>query len=312
MSIGGIELISPVGDFNSDWRKHLEILWKVLDQFRIEESETCGTHIHISIKGQKWTPNQTCNLAQAVCYFEGFIDILVPRSRNHTPHCKSNRYNTRFEKSTLVEVFDKIEKVSKASSQEHEAPSAAVASDSAHFEALSELICCDGNTEWGEILTLKSFRWNFTPLAKKDGKGPRGTVEFRQPPGSTSEAQVFAWIEFTACFVQAAIEGSPKLNPENPPSLQRLVDFIKAGAKSAGVHDMQYIDSIFDYQTNLELHSIHLTTLKFSHDLESVNRMPVLRRGQKKPSIHKRSSSAVVAALETIANLSHAKKIRKC
>ncbi|KAI3396843.1 hypothetical protein diail_11615 [Diaporthe ilicicola] len=92
------------------------------------------------------------------------------------------------------------------------------------------------NSPYGRQLRMKEpfisafFRWNF--VGCKSGKG---TVEFRQPPGSDSKEDTLAWTTFAVSFLTAAVSAADKISPENgPTSLDELKEFIKIGAKLIG------------------------------------------------------------------------------
>lgn len=311
MPIGGIELISGIGCFNSkEWREHLKIVWKVLETFDIELSERCGTHVHVSVKDCKWTSTQVENLALAVNLFEKATEILVPKDRLSNSYCKSNRHNPRLAMLTMPEVFDAVKKCSEAPRQEHGAADAAPTDGHTNFEALASLVCYCGKAPCGKDIYERSFRWNFTPLAKVDGNGPKNTVEFRLPSGSTFAEHTIAWIEFTGFFVLAAIDSSYNLDGNRIPWLKDLRDFIHAGAKRAGIDDMQFIDFIFDGKIDPEFSGTlrHLTHRRSRSD-DSISAST--RQSWGDLIIHRRSRSdtPLSAAFENMLKSDYRKQV---
>lgn len=105
------------------------------------------------------------------------------------------------------------------------------------------------NSPYGKQLRKKEpflatlFRWNF--LSCKSGKG---TVEFRQPPGSEGKEDTLDWINLTVSFLAAAVLAADKLAPEKEPaSLDELKSFVKLGAKAAGISQGQWalVENLF-------------------------------------------------------------------
>ena len=78
------------------------------------------------------------------------------------------------------------------------------------------------------------FRWNFTPLTE----GSKGTIEFRQPPGSANTFHSQLWIQFAASLLQGAIQYADRLDARTPPSLDLLKSFVLNGASISGIQDL--------------------------------------------------------------------------
>jgi hypothetical protein len=89
--------------------------------------------------------------------------------------------------------------------------------------ALASLVCSDGKESY-----IRYFRWNFTQLA--DPNERIGTIEFRQPAGSTEKAHAICWTAFALSFVAGAIEVADSLNPNEVAGLQALQGMIRTGA----------------------------------------------------------------------------------
>jgi hypothetical protein len=103
------------------------------------------------------------------------------------------------------------------------------------------------NSELGKATGAKKdfphnvFRWNFTPLSEV----AKGTIEFRQAPGSYSAATSKVWIQFVASFIQGAILHSGSLDPKTPPTLELFQGFLLAGAQSSGIHNLSPLQNLF-------------------------------------------------------------------
>ncbi|KAL6707611.1 hypothetical protein ACN47E_003961 [Coniothyrium glycines] len=110
------------------------------------------------------------------------------------------------------------------------------------------------------------FRWNFMPLIKDS----MGTIEFRQPPGSSNSAAAKLWVTFAASFIQGAVLYGDSLNATQPPSLESFRGFLINGAIQSGVADYSALNQLFEGKTQLppgvynlaELSPQDLTTLK--------------------------------------------------
>lgn len=97
--------------------------------------------------------------------------------------------------------------------------------------------------------TCAYFRWNFTSC--QSGKG---TVEFRQPPGSDCKEDTLTWITFAVLFATAAVTGPVTVDPKKEPaSLAELKNFLQSGAVAANVTKENWllIEKLFHGKTLL-------------------------------------------------------------
>lgn len=85
------------------------------------------------------------------------------------------------------------------------------------------------------------FRWNLTPLTE----GSKGTIEFRQPPGSANASDSQLWIQFAASFLQGAIHYADRLDAGTPATLDLLKSFVLNGASISGVQDLTLLENLF-------------------------------------------------------------------
>lgn len=116
------------------------------------------------------------------------------------------------------------------------------------------------------------YRWNLTSC-----KRGRGTIEFRQAPGSECKEDTLTWITFAVSFVTAAVNGAVKLDPKNEPtSLDELKDFVHSGAITAKVTEKnwQLIEKLFKGKKMLPSGSYAHDPMNISEqDLELMTRM---------------------------------------
>lgn len=212
--LGGMELVSPIYEFRDPdtWESKLQLVWEVLKNgFETSTNDDCSTHVHISPAGQDtaFTLGQAKKIAKAVVYYERCVDSIMPDKRRVKLYCRSNRYTSAFDGKEMPEVFEMIDAI----------PST---------EKLALLM----NIYKEPGMFLKFFRWNFENLRP----GMKGTIEFRQPPGSVDDQDSRFWILFTRAYVHAAMLYGDKIDPAKPvQDLRVFRDFILDGAKDAGM-----------------------------------------------------------------------------
>jgi hypothetical protein len=187
-----MELVSPILDFQNPriWHWHMDTVWYVLStKFQTSSTHQCSTHIHISPSEGSWTLAQVKRVAKAVLYYERSIDTLLPPERRQTIWAQSNRHNHITKDQSMATLFSWI--------------------DGASTIPYIALIMCafSKDSEYGQGVGKTAdfphytFRWNFKPLTG----GSKGTIEFRQPPGSSSAANTKLWVTFAASFIQGAV-----------------------------------------------------------------------------------------------------------
>jgi hypothetical protein len=91
------------------------------------------------------------------------------------------------------------------------------------------------------------FRWNFTPLKG----GEKGTIEFRQPPGSATHHDSQLWVTFTAAFIQGAVQWADAINAKEAPTLDLLKRYLINGAVYSGVQDTSALADLFEGKRQL-------------------------------------------------------------
>lgn len=171
------------------------VFWALQDDFEVIESDSCGTHVHVSIAqrpGWDGALHALKRVAKAILYFERSIDSLMPAHRLRNKFCRSNRYNAGLRSRNMSSIFASIDKIPHQSQSPH---------DTSGYNKLVELMCPDDGST-----TTRYYRWNFTPLLREKQNPDTRTIEFRQPPGCTSEVDAKSWLLFTVAFVFGAMQ----------------------------------------------------------------------------------------------------------
>lgn len=210
-NLWGLELVSPINiNLNPKWRDRNDKLWDTIESdFKVVSSDSCGTHVHVSTFDKNGWYDRLPPLkrvAKAVVYFERCVDSLLPPHRLVNTYCKSNRYNPSLRERSMPEIFQLLDSA-------RDAP------------GIASIMCSDGQGG-----TTRYFKWNFMALVKP--RKSMGTVEFRQPPGSTSRADAVLWSEFTLSFVQGAIllmDHPGSINPAETATLKQLQRLVRMG-----------------------------------------------------------------------------------
>ncbi|KAJ2895250.1 uncharacterized protein MKZ38_006750 [Zalerion maritima] len=227
----GIELVSPVyRKMKSGWGKQLLAIFAIIEKgFSIANTPTTGTHIHVS-SATYFSALDVASIAKAGTYFEPALDCLVPkRRRGNNNYWGQSLLNSLPFANTfgIADVWAIID-------------DAAATGDVLSVVQTVNLVSKSSPRGLGmgatdDFIHGKMFKWNFAPLVEcSDGRGaPLGTVEFRQPSGSTNPGHVAQWAFLAVAFVQAAVSGG--LGHYDPGTGKRnrkeLWMFVKYGAR---------------------------------------------------------------------------------
>ncbi|ROT38118.1 hypothetical protein SODALDRAFT_182183 [Sodiomyces alkalinus F11] len=238
-----LELVSPIFTLSSTWLADLETIFTEVGRaFKIEESPQCSTHIHVSrLDGRDFTPAQLRSLAQAALLYEPYIDILMPPGRtsalsssssSSSYWCRSNRQSPVLAAVASAAVTGAHPSPSSSSSSfsshspgsplaacldllDAAAPPARHPDDSDHrgaVAAIVETMCLfPASSAYGrahgrkrDFVHGKVYKWNLERLLGDHADVPR-TIEFRQPPGSTTAEDAIGWGVLTLSFVAGAM-----------------------------------------------------------------------------------------------------------
>lgn len=212
------------------WVNQIRTVWSTLEKgFEVRTTTQCSTHVHVSPAQGTWTLAQVKGVAMAAVYFERSIDALVPGYRRINHWCKSNRWNHCFQRLSMAQIFQEIQKQTT-------------------IEKVAERVClCAKDSPTGRGINAKgdfkhyTFRWNMASLASS-----KGTIEFRLPPPSANADQAISWIMFVVSFVRwAAQHAASKLDPSKPAELNDLLQFVVEGAQLSHVKDLSPVRNLF-------------------------------------------------------------------
>ncbi|KAF2745033.1 hypothetical protein M011DRAFT_488559 [Sporormia fimetaria CBS 119925] len=232
-----MEGVSPVYQFGTahaqeTWKSQIKEVWAGFTQFSAQAAPGCSTHVHLSPSSARWTLPQVKAIAKAALYFEPCIDAIMPAHRvrpapGTSDWCASSRQNAY---GRQMGYAQQITNITNAPSVEYAIY---------YMNALS----LNFQNDIRSANVSPYFRWNFTGL----GAGGKGTIEFRQPPGSKNENETTAWVMFTGCFVRAVLEYEtdnmyPRLvAADTGPGLNNkqryFKEFVKTGANLMGYNE---------------------------------------------------------------------------
>ncbi|KAL0475172.1 putative amidoligase enzyme domain-containing protein [Neurospora intermedia] len=221
-----MKFVSPLFRFSSfdTWIQHFESFMQVLNRdFETTSTHECSTSIHLAPLNQdhpEWTRSDIRALSKSILYFESCLDAVMPLYRRTSVFAKSNRYNKQMANLTTAECFSHLDSLSKRK------------------YIAAHMVRCDPNSSTGRALGQRAdfphsgYRWNFLNLVHNKS---RGTIEFRQPPGSTTPGEAIAWIILTVCFAQVACAKGDSLRPKERPNVETLCDWVYREAVRANV-----------------------------------------------------------------------------
>ncbi|KAK3497494.1 putative amidoligase enzyme-domain-containing protein [Neurospora hispaniola] len=221
-----MKFVSPLFRFSSfdTWIQHFESFMQVLNRdFETTSTHECSTSIHLAPLDQdrpEWTRSDIRALSKSILYFESCLDAVMPLYRRTSVFAKSNRYNKQMANLTTAECFSHLDSLSKRK------------------YIAAHMVRCDPNSSTGRALGQRSdfphsgYRWNFLNLVHNKS---RGTIEFRQPPGSTTPGEAIAWIILAVCFAQVACAKGDSLRPKERPNVETLGDWVYREAVRANV-----------------------------------------------------------------------------
>ncbi|KUI65429.1 hypothetical protein VM1G_01254 [Cytospora mali] len=239
----GIEIVSPIYPATWYWATDLEMIFSTLKHsFVIAPSGNCSTHIHVSATPLPLNSMELSSLAKAALYFEPALDQLVPTDRRGSTAywCQSNRASIALKSLGLGDCLGMIDAAvyltppSTASSSSsggsnspldggpsssEQAATRAVVETMNLFPAASAYGKAHGKKH--NFIRGKVYKWDFTGMlprssasssssSSRDGTmtPARGTVEFRQPPGSGSAEDAKGWVSLVLAFVAGVTTGS--------------------------------------------------------------------------------------------------------
>ncbi|KAK6433142.1 hypothetical protein LTR95_010679 [Oleoguttula sp. CCFEE 5521] len=170
-----LEAVSPIlstrgkreGEIDTFWPAHKKV-------FHVpEQSIDCGSHVHVSPSGIKWSLAQLKNIAVGTVYFEALIHAMLPATRRHNSYCRKNSTSS----SRLGSYI---------SGGQQGWRNFMAAATGTNRETLIALMQSD-----------RKVLWNFTHIVD-DGIG---TIEFRGGRGLRGERRSKWWIAFAVSYL---------------------------------------------------------------------------------------------------------------
>ncbi|KAM7195402.1 putative amidoligase enzyme domain containing protein [Rhypophila sp. PSN 637] len=261
-NLWGIELVSPIYPVYSYWAADLSKIFSVVQSsaYNVVPSANCSTHVHISGTPVPFSAQELAALAKCALYFESALDLLVPSGRRASTAywCQSNRANPALRRVELDSL------------------STGGTGGLGKTEILSSIISAmnlfPSNSAYGrshakkkDFLRGKVYKWDFTGMlpssmpsasstTTKGGENAgRGTVEFRQPPGSLSAEDAAGWITLALAFVVGAMAVGPRLGAggghaeeiQNGSSPEELWELLSGGAEVLGWESLGAVEGLF-------------------------------------------------------------------
>lgn len=213
--IGGLELRTPVIDIEPGWRSNTIMTWRHLQEYyHILPNHECATHVHVSLS-PNYSLNQLKRIASAVIYFEPAFEALMPEDRRGNEWARSIWLESPHFAVKGRSRNESIKEIEKAPSQ----------------DALISLLHAPGDP---------SYAWNFWSLTT-----PKRTIEFRQPPASTTVQEVLSWAELTLNFIQVSlIYGSRASLADFPANIKGLRRYLYQ-VYEAGINEPSHLRSLW-------------------------------------------------------------------
>lgn len=223
--------------------------------------------------------DELASLAKAALYFEPALDALVPPERavGGAYWCQSNRASQALRGYPALSACSAV--IDGGVYNGGSDPDSSPASDSSNglvdggqlagtravveamnlFPAASAYGRAHGKK--ADFVRGKVFKWDFSGMlpAAAHGSRPaksgqpsvpdsagRGTVEFRQPPGSLTAGQVRAWVTLALALVNGVVGvGFSAIDLERGGSLDELWAVLAAGAAGMGWGDLGVLEELF-------------------------------------------------------------------
>lgn len=264
------------------WTHELDLLFFTLQSaYVLAPSPHCSTHIHISSTPLPLFATELAHLARAALYYEAALDQLVPAERRGSTAywCQSLRASPGLRGRSLGGCLGLLEGVDAILVQQQQQPQlkqqhigsgGILEAQDAAVRALVETVnLFPASSAYGkahgkkkDFVRGKVYKWDFSGMApsKKSssssssssaGGGPRGTVEFRQAPGSRTAEDAKGWIAVVLTLVASVTTmGTPLMsNGKAGGSLEELWGVLGSGAEILGWDGVGAAADIFAKRT---------------------------------------------------------------
>ncbi|KAI3320475.1 putative amidoligase enzyme-domain-containing protein [Xylariaceae sp. AK1471] len=292
-NLWGIELVSPVFTTTQtdSYQTHISHLFHILKfHFTITPSTHCSTHIHISTS-PPLQPSHLLSIAKTILYYEPALDSLFPVDRSNSYWCQSNRSNPALKNLTLPQCFEYLDAcVYQQQQQQQQAQTHQQQYDQYQYQhqyqnhyqqqnptmmtttttpattATQEIVRAmnlfPARSAYGRAHNLAHdfvhgvYKWDFSGLLPPDFPShAKGTLEFRQSPGSRAPEDVLAYVELAVSFVAGALQRDLATTATglDPDGGKRRVNALRedlwwllcAGAQSSGIGHLAGVEKLF-------------------------------------------------------------------
>ncbi|KAI0392321.1 hypothetical protein F5Y17DRAFT_365244 [Xylariaceae sp. FL0594] len=275
------------------WTKQLDTVFRVLAKhFTITPSEKCGTHVHVStipaLASQP--PDVLASVAKAALRHESALDALFPAERAGSYWAQSNReQSTALKDKSLEECLEyldmcaseKQKQVATATTTTTTTTTSETTSSAATERIVRAMCLLPPDSVYGlaggykEDFVHGVFKWDFsglippTPTPGLDTipedsetattstsirKKAKGTLQFRQPPGSLSAEQARAYVELAVSFVAGAVVAAqtqsqaqsqsvpaPETERQRESDLDELWGLLFEGVHASGIGNLKTV-----------------------------------------------------------------------
>ena len=176
-------------------------------------------------------------------YHEPALDHLVPANRRGSSAywCQSNRANPALKLyGDLGTCFDRIDQALGSSMEKDKVLPIVEAMNL--FPAASAYGKSHGKTK--DFVRGKVYKWDFTGMVPGHG---RGTIEFRQAPGSLTADDAAGWVTLVVAFVAGAVSVGPFLGEGHPDGAtpDELWALLAQGAEALGWESLGAAEDLF-------------------------------------------------------------------
>ena len=236
------------------------------NHFELVDSDKTATHIHIS-RDPPLSTEELASLVKLALYYEESLDKLVPQHRQGTdPYWAQSNSGDKNPALRGLPLTQRLQTVDRALLKAQEggqgstSAAATARTDKRNKPVVKVMNLYDGASNLGlsgkskdgkPFINAKGYKWDFAGMIPLDGniKGSgRGTVEFRQPPGSLRAEHAATWILLGCAFVAGAVVADPSQLHAKPDgrggSLEELEAFLYAGAAHLGWTKLYPLDEL--------------------------------------------------------------------
>ncbi|KAK3295289.1 uncharacterized protein B0H64DRAFT_459234 [Chaetomium fimeti] len=239
--------------FNWEWHNTIERIYDVLNlYFEMWWTSGCSQHVHPQpgpdpglpqAPSRGWTVYQARSLLRAIAVFDDAITKIMPEDRKENTWARSSFHDIKLEQAIRA---DKARANKPGALASHATPQSTLPVEARNLVRLFGEVTTkswDHLFNWSDGLKLtqsicigtgsdRFLSWNFMPLMD-----PRGTIEFRRPPGAMTAESAQKWVIFAVAFASASFEDKWKdtwRHKKDHATVSELQEFIKTGLMRLG------------------------------------------------------------------------------